>query len=567
MVAQSTQLTQMAQERIDSFERYGSVATNFACHAAFPLSLTTELSYCLREKFFPNPDLWSIAPQLLLSGLCDRKDHDLYVMDFSVRGALLKKLLENEKFGTARLDELADFMAGYILDGISQKTRDITHEQIFSERSRVFGYPPAIIKFTALSLLKQDSELTAIIRRELQDLLRQTTHPRDRLHLAMFVENQDNLLESMGLTSFSLLDLAQSIVDDTSGDELERVRKVMKQHNFPVLQQQTVKYPKVSFAENTVDTGDTLYSFEFETVIVDVASKIVARNQREAFAFREPLENGIELEMVAIPSGKFTMGGSEEDPDSKHRGTLTMGGSRGDLDNKDREYPQHEVILQPFYISRYPITQSQWRAVATYSPINLEISLNPSRFEGKNLPVEWVSWDEAQEFCKRLSARTGRNYCLPSEAQWEYACRAGSETAFHYGRNTSLHLFNCRSGCTTINGKDCLLLGKTSEVGIFPANNWGLYDMHGNVWEWCKDDWHSNYSDAPNDGSAWVEENCDDKRVIRGGSWNQEADRCRSSHRGYYSSSDHLSSLTRSAPQGPRSETGTTIGFRVCCIP
>jgi hypothetical protein len=264
MVAQSTQLTQMAQERIDSFDRqYGSVAVNFACHAAFPLSLTTELSYCLREKFFPNPDLWSIAPQLLLSGLCDRKGHDLYVMDFSVRGALLKRLLEHEKFGADRLDKLADFMAGYILDGIGQKTRDITHEQIFSERSRVFGYPPAIIKFTALSLLKQDSELTAKIKQELKDLLRHTANPRDRLQLAMFVENQGNLFESIGLTSFSLLELAQSIANDTSGDELGRILDVMKEYKFPTLKQQIVKYVTIGFVQNPSEPKD-LNHFELE---------------------------------------------------------------------------------------------------------------------------------------------------------------------------------------------------------------------------------------------------------------------------------------------------------------
>jgi formylglycine-generating enzyme required for sulfatase activity len=555
MVAQSTQLTQMAQERINSFDRqYGSIAVNFACHAAFPLSLTTELSYCLREKFFPNPALWSIAPQLLLSGLCDRKGHDLYVMDFSVRGTLLKRLLENEKFGTARLDELADFMAGYILDGISQKTKDITHEQIFSERSRVFGYPPAIIKFTALSLLKQDSELTAIIRRELQDLLRQTTNPRDRLQLAMFVENQDNLLESIGLTSFSLLDLAQSIADDTSGHELGRVRELMKQHNFPTLQQQTIEYQTVDFVENAEDTGDALYSFEFETVTVDVTGKIVGRSPREAFAFHEPLGNGVELEMVAIPSGKFMMGASEEDPD-----------------RREREYPSHLVILQPFYMGRYPITQSQWQVVAGYPPIDREIDLNPnpSRFGGNNLPVEWVSWDEAQEFCKRLSAQTGRNYRLPSEAQWEYACRSGSKTAFNYSMGSSGNglstLFNCRSSCITSDGTSCLALYSTSEVGLFPANNLGLHDTHGNVWEWCEDNWHSNYDNAPTNGSAWIEKNYDDKRVIRGGSWHQEVQRCRSSSRAYYSLSDHLLSLTRNATSGPRIATGTTIGFRVCC--
>jgi hypothetical protein len=499
MVAQSTQLTQMAQERIDSFDRrYGSVAVNFACHAAFPLSLTTELSYCLREKFFPNPDLWSIAPQLLLSGLCDRKGHDLYVMDFSVRGALLKKLLENEKFGTARLDKLDKFMAGYILDGISQKNRDFTHEQIFSERSRVFGYPPAIIKFTALSLLRQDSELTAIIKQELQDLLRQTTNPRDRLQLAMFVENQDNLLESMGFTSFpltSLLDLAQSIADDTSGDELGRIREVMKQHNFPVLQQQIIEYRTIGFAENAVKTGDTLHQ------LATVSGK------SEDFDFCEIVGDSLKLEMVAIPSGQFIIGGWEED----------FTGIR----KIQRALPEHEVTFQSFFIGRYPVTVSQWRVVATYAAIDQEVNLNRSIGGNDNDPVEWISWEEAQEFCNRLSAQTGRNYCLPSEAQWEYACSYQGEK--------------------------------------------GLHDMLCNVWQWCEDDWHRNYDDAPTDGSAWVEEKRDDRKVIRGGASGQ-GDRCTLYSRAYYSSSDHILSLTSKANRGPNMITGTKIGFRVCCM-
>jgi formylglycine-generating enzyme required for sulfatase activity len=275
---------------------------------------------------------------------------------------------------------------------------------------------------------------------------------------------------------------------------------------------------------------------EFEVVQLDDRGNIALDNnllleKKSGSYFVERLQEGVPaLELVSIPGGSFMMGGSEEDPDSfRQRPTSQI--RKHELE--EREYPSHRVSLKPFYISRYPITQSQWKAVEKYPKIDREIHPNPSQFEGENHPVNCIDWDDAQEFCKRLSARTGKYYSLPSEAQWEYACRAGSETAFHYGKNTSLHLFNCRSGCTTINGKDCLLLGRTSEVGIFPANNFGLHDMHGNVWEWCEDDWHSDYEDAPNDGTAWVEESRDDRRVIRGGCWDQEAERCRSAYRAY----------------------------------
>ncbi len=245
MAAQIDRLSQMARERIAAFGRYEDNAVAFAAHAAFPLSLTTELSYCLREKFFTNQADWSIAPQLLLSGLCDRKGHDLYVMDFRVRGQLLKILIEDDQFGVDRLSELADFMEEYILAGISKHSSDPTHQEIFSQRSRLFGYPPAVIKHTALSLVKQDSKLTEEIKLELQKLLRRTVNPRDRLQLAMLVENQDDLListleadrlNSLGLASFSLLDLARSIAGDT-GDELGRVWEIMKQYKFPDLKE------------------------------------------------------------------------------------------------------------------------------------------------------------------------------------------------------------------------------------------------------------------------------------------------------------------------------------------
>jgi formylglycine-generating enzyme required for sulfatase activity len=560
MVASSTQLIQMAQERIDSFDRqYGSVAVDFACHAAFPLSLTTELSYCLREKFFPNAD-WSIAPQLLLSGLCDRKGHDLYAMDFSVRGALLKRLLENGKFGTGRLDLLADFMAEYILAGIRQNTGDYTHNQIFSERSRTFGYPPAIIKFTALSLLKQDSELTAKIKRELQDLLRETTNLRDRLQLAMFVENQDNLLESMGFTSFSLLDLAQSIADDTSGDEFERILQVMKEYQFPsiqeksieyavvyftenvldtidalnkfpVLQEQAIEYTTIEFVENTVESGDALYPFEFETVQVNVKGKIVHQEQGRAFAFREPLTRDIGLEMVAIPSGKFMMGS----PESEYA-------------RFDDESPQHQVTVSPFFIGKYPVTQSQWRVIANIPEIERKLNPEPSNFKGNNRPVEEVSWEEAIEFCQRLSRETGRDYRLPTESEWEYACRAGTMTPFYFGKTIKGEFANYVSNKIYLSERMTNVRQATTAVGDFPPNSFGLYDLHGNVREWCLDNWHGNYEGAPMDGSAWLS-NDTNRYIVRGGSWENLPRYCRSASRLKHSPNYR----------------NNNIGFRVVC--
>ena len=187
------------------------------------------------------------------------------------------------------------------------------------------------------------------------------------------------------------------------------------------------------------------------------------------------------IEMIAIPPGEFLMGSPPEEE-----------GRFSD------EGPQHLVRLQGFFLSKTPITQAQWREVAEWEPGEGEAwgrSLNPSPsyFKCDNRPVERVSWEDAMEFCSRLSQRTGRTYTLPSEAQWEYACRAGTTTPFHFGNEITRDLarFEAKATC---------------DVAKFPPNAWGLCDMHGNVWEWCLDEWHQNYQGAPLDGSAWEEE-------------------------------------------------------------
>jgi formylglycine-generating enzyme required for sulfatase activity len=138
---------------------------------------------------------------------------------------------------------------------------------------------------------------------------------------------------------------------------------------------------------------------------------------------------------------------------------------------------------------------------------------NPSRFKGDlQRPVECVSWEDAQAFCKKLSGLTGKAYQLPSEAEWEYACRAGT-TGDYAGELDAMAWYDKNSGSTT------------HPVGQKQANRFGLYDMHGNVWEWCEDVWHNNYEGAPTDGSAWLSDGDSGRRVLRGGSWgNYEAD-------------------------------------------
>jgi len=181
------------------------------------------------------------------------------------------------------------------------------------------------------------------------------------------------------------------------------------------------------------------------------------------------------ITFVSIPAGEFLMGSDESDP-----------GAHSD------EMPQHLVRLQSFSMSQAPITQAQWRAVAMLPSVDRKLNPNPSYFKGDNLPVERVSWHDAIEFCARLSIKTRKPITLPSEAQWEYACRAGTTTAYAFGDTLTNQMANFEGNTTT-------------PVGTYPANAWGLHNMHGNVWEWCLDAYHSSYEGAPTDGGAWVE--------------------------------------------------------------
>ena len=273
--------------------------------------------------------------------------------------------------------------------------------------------------------------------------------------------------------------------------------------------------------------------------------KIILRRQKlKVRCYVEDLGNDVSLQLIPIPGGTFTMGAPETEEESM-----------------SRERPQHSVTVQPFYMGRFPVTQAQWRMVAsTYPAKDRDIDPSPSDFNGDDRPVENVSWDDAVEFCKRLSAHSGKDYRLPSEAQWEYACRAGTTTPFHFGETLTDELANYQAEDETINntlykgaygrGIQGKYRQETTEVGIFPSNAWGLHDMHGNVWEWCADIWHDDYTNAPSNDAPWVDGDSD-IRVLRGGSWFSFPGICRSASRVTFS----------------REYRDSYFGFRVCCVP
>ncbi len=243
------------------------------------------------------------------------------------------------------------------------------------------------------------------------------------------------------------------------------------------------------------------------------------------------------LRMMLIPAGRFLMGSPETE-----------------LERSNAEGPQHEVSVPQFFMAKYPVTQAQWRVVAAMPQINQALDPEPSRFKGDLRPVEQVSWDDAVEFCDRLTISTNRQYRLPTEAEWEYACRAGTTTPFHFGETLSTDYANY-DGADKENGiygpgSKGVYREETTPVGQFEvANAFGLSDMHGNVWEWCQDHWHYSYEGAPMDGSAWLTDDEQAYRILRGGSWIYDPRYCRSARRN----------------DDSRALRNGTFGFRVSC--
>jgi len=257
--------------------------------------------------------------------------------------------------------------------------------------------------------------------------------------------------------------------------------------------------------------------FEFDVITVNAQGKETKRERRRAEFFKQDLGNNISLEMVSIPGGTFMMGAAQNEANAS-----------------SDEYPQHPVNIAAFSMAKYPITQAQWEAVLALPKIKIDLEPDPSYsdFKGANRPVDSVTWHEAQEFCQRLSKETGKTYRLPSEAEWEYACRAKTESPFHFGETITADLANYDAKYIYASAPTGTYRQQTTDVGSFKKPNaFGLYDMHGNVWEWCADPWHENYTGAPDDGSVWESGGNTQYRVFRGGSWNHNPWNCRCANR------------------------------------
>jgi formylglycine-generating enzyme required for sulfatase activity len=261
----------------------------------------------------------------------------------------------------------------------------------------------------------------------------------------------------------------------------------------------------------------TEQTFEFDVIQVNSQGEIIQRTRQQNTYFQEDLGEGVKLEMVSIPGGTFLLGSTN---------------SEGDYPD---EQPQNEITVTPFYLGKYPVTQAQWRVVASLPKIKFDIKPDPSKFKGENKPVDSISYVDALEFCYRLAEKTGKPYRLPTEEEWEYACRAGTTTPFHFGETITTDIANYDGDFTYSQEPTGVFREETTEVGYFQiANVFGLYDMHGNIAEWC-DSRYWPYKGGPQEigdrDGYWLEyKNC---RVLRGGAWMGSARGCRSANRGH----------------------------------
>jgi len=543
----SESLIERGHYQIETFLlRYGDCYRELLDYAAIPMVITPELLNYLRVQFAPKLP-WVAEVDLLLSDLCRLVGYEQYVLQSYVREVLLDTL--DTRLGKSKLESAAKLLIGYV----EQQKR---HSQYLSDRE---------LKRQRWSAMAFIDDLKPKIAQELIDEFGQAVGEGkaqgDLLELVAITEQLSAQLREFP----RLLDHARAVgqlLRDRTPDlakPLTSLNQQLKQtpSNFPPLQEFEFEVATIEvedrFDEQIQSQSEPiipqiqLVPFNYQVAKIRVTevkerkgifgigekpkqTKVeIIKTSRQGQQFVEQIREDLNLEMVYIPRGEFVMGASKKEENSL-----------------DRERPQHLVTVQSFLMGRYPITQAQYEAI---------MGTNPSSFKDKpdsdRRPVEQVSWDNANEFCKRLSDRTGREYLLPSEAQWEYACRAmtsppaplpegeGSKRSeiiyppFHFGETISTKVANY-NGLIYGLGENGENRGETTPVDHFGvANEFGLCDMHGNVWEWCLDTWHENYDKAPTDGSARIELN-KTSYFLRGGSWINYPQHCRSAYRFNY---------------------------------
>ncbi len=510
-----------AESRLRLFEKENEPNTReLAKRAAFPLSLSPNLLYYLRQHQDKNNQApWYAIADILLSSLVRKIDRELYEMSPDVRKLLLEKLTPEE------LKSLAYQLQTYIQEQIG----DYCSKSVYWQNQQ----------WLALAYLKPSQAVN-----EIRQVLAEAIKNNNRVRLVRLTALLENI--SAALADYEPLLLFNKPIAAYSRGDLNHVGNVLQ---LSPEDEGTRQKRLIDEVAAIVPYDENLFLFTAETVLVNKTGQVIERKPVKAYFYDENLpevgnrkEAQNYIRMMYIPQGEFWMGTEDEEIERLVK--------KFDSEVFTRERPQHLVKVPAFHISQTPITQGQWRAIAATAKIDIDLETNPSAFKGDELPVERVNWYEATEFCKRLSRETKREYRLPSEAEWEYACRAGTKTPFHFGETITADLANYRATETYADEPTGEYRQPTTPVGQFPPNAFGSYDMHGNVWEWCADTWHDNYNGAPTDGSAWIENGNDNRSPLRGGSWSCYPYSCRSAFRPF---------------NFRRDDYNGSLGFRVVC--
>jgi formylglycine-generating enzyme required for sulfatase activity len=539
----SPEIKSAGRKIVEFVRKYDPLYLSLACHAAFPLVLTPELLYQIWAEFV-NEAPWVSVAHLWLSPLCQEVSYEMFEMELNIRNLLLEELIAQE--GKERLTQLGNFMLAYLeqrLVGFDADTQNL------KERESI----------TALAY----TQPTEAARRLAQKLTAgvHTTDVREAFHWTTLAKTLANPLRDAGFEP--LLTYNDILFHYAQGNIAQHEGLVSKfQQEKPDIEGRlgislnlppnisTIVVPvreTEPIALSVRGLNQLLNTEHLETVYVNSRGQIETRKPITVSYYDEAIPNSKEpIRMISIPQGE-----------------LWMGSPKNEKGRFPDEGPQHLVKVPTFFMSQTPITQAQWRVIASLPQEGKELKLAPSRFTGDELPVERVTWQDAIEFCARLSRLTGRNYRLPSEAEWEYACRAiPNQVAkksnekpvyppFHFGETLTSNLANYYA--TEIYRREAKgeHRGKTTPVRSFPPNAFGLYDMHGNVREWCLDPWHKNYEGAPGDGKVWDKKDNDNRyhdvlnninvliednrtHVLRGGSWHNDPQYCRSAFRDNY---------------------------------
>ncbi|NEO13522.1 MULTISPECIES: formylglycine-generating enzyme family protein [unclassified Moorena] len=507
-------------QRIQSFrDKFGDPHLYFAYHAAFPIALTPDLLYCLWANFqqdIQGDNLnipWIAVADLLLSPLCHEVGHELYEMEPETRNVLLEQLNSNPRFNRnnhQRIKMLAHFLLAYIklqLNSPKNSVRTIAQAQRWTALAYID--PEAAARDLALQLtqlsLAQKTEWVRMSK--LAETLAAPLREGRFEHLLIYLQGMRDLARGHEQGAASKFD---QLPTHHNRLLVAGVTLPIPEFEDSVWNINTVKVPPPSLHPLDFETAELIQQPRF---MGSGSQWLINRGRGQAEVFYEQLGENTVLEMVQIPGGEFQMGSPKKEGDY-------------------REQPQHLVNVAPFFLSRFPVTQAQWGAIARNDKVMIDLPPAPSRFPGEKLPVEGVTWFEAIEFFERLQLQTGRPYRLPSEAEWEYACRAGTATPFHFGETISPKVATYDSTEKYRFGPKGKSSKQTTEVGFHQAaNGFGLEDLHGNVWEWCADHWYHNYIDAPVDGTARITNYRVSHQVIRGGSWIESPNVCRSGYR------------------------------------